>query len=234
MWDKNIDEGIFLCDHESHILTGKFLSSLYYIRLQLQKEWRDPNEFILDETDLVSYILITNGYYGKKLSVEVFRQSDEIILSNRQENEIFQGKSSILYELWEEELFLYKLYEPGLHFDTFCARCHNELEIWDDKCPKCIDEDCYDLDETFRAYGLVFCSECPGVTIRIGNKKVSVYCEYNILTGKRKSTYNCSDCEEHFNWLDTKFKKEKKKKRRRRRNKRKIIINKRKYKTKKR
>ena len=92
MWDKNLDEGIFLCDHNSHILTAKFLRSLEYVNYQLEYgHWHEPNEFILDETDQISYILLSNKNFGKILGKEVRFQSSEIELTNRQKNEILQG-----------------------------------------------------------------------------------------------------------------------------------------------
>ena len=62
MWDKSLDEGIFLCDHNSHIITADFLESLSYMRTQLDYgNWTGPNEILVNKIDFISYILLTHS-----------------------------------------------------------------------------------------------------------------------------------------------------------------------------
>ena len=61
MWDKSLDEGIFLCEHESHILTADFLQSLKYVQNQVEiNNWIEPNQFITNKLEFIAYILIKN------------------------------------------------------------------------------------------------------------------------------------------------------------------------------
>lgn len=112
MWDKNLDEGIFLCDHNSHILTKEFLISLKYVATQFQMiDWIEPNEFLLNSTDLVAYILLKNS---KELRLALWYNGNDIKLTNRRLNEIFQGiVSDEFSSIGDRKLFIYKLFESG-------------------------------------------------------------------------------------------------------------------------
>ena len=133
-------------------------------------------------------------------------------------------------------MYLDYLFEPGLEFETYCVRCEKELEIWDYECTRCFTEDDYNTEENLEDYGLVYCSECPGIRVWINHRPIYVKCDYDIFTGKRGTISNCADCEYHFDWLDKKFEgfhyKEEKKKIKRRRNKGKKLNNKKKNKSK--
>ena len=80
MWDKSIDEGIFLCE-ESHILTADFLESLYYFYEQRAVPfWKEPGKFLMKEIDFISYILLKNS---EELQTLIFCISEYITVFNK-------------------------------------------------------------------------------------------------------------------------------------------------------
>lgn len=202
MWDKKLDEGIFLCDHNSHILTADLLTSLSYVRAQLEStNWIEPNEFLLNETDLISYILLKQS---KELSLEVYRISEDIPLSNRRKNDIFQCDTSQDYGFWQNNLFIDKLFEQGAKLDSICARCHAFINLWEDECKRCIEYEYYE-DNSWPEVGAINCDTCEGFYLRFQGKPITFYCEYNLKT-KIRSTNNCKECDEHFDWLEQRIK----------------------------
>ena len=207
MWDKSLDEGIFMCDHNSHIITADFLSSLFYVKTQMElRNWLEPNEFLLEKTDLISYIVLTNNI--KIFSKLLNYHSNNIQLSNKRNNEIFQTKLLKIDGNWENQLFLYKLFEPGAKYDSKCARCHTYLNIWDDECTKCKHQKEYELDVTIPKFGVIYSHTCEGWSFRFGKRQIKRYCQYNLKT-KERSGINCKECNEHFDWLDNRTKLEK-------------------------
>lgn len=197
MWDKSLDEGIFLCDHNSEILTANFLSSLSYVKAQLDLNiFIEPSEFITNKVDFISYILLQNS---KELEREIYSWHFVIPLSNREENELFQN----LPDKWENQFFINKLFKPEAKFDSICARCGNELYIWEDVCRHCIDFEEYKLDKTIPDIGTINCHTCEGFSFTFERKRITYYCEYNTAT-KKRSHNNCEECDAHFDWLEKK------------------------------
>ena len=205
MWDRTLDEGIFLCDHESDIITKDFLQSLSYVHSQLDvPNWIEPNQFLTNELEFIAYILLThNGEVGDAIIGKKYY----IDLPNRKHNEIFQGKLAQNY--YETQLFIYKLFESGQVYDNTCARCYRYMYVWDEKCKKCIDwetedsQEGSDLKTDIPKIGTVNCSECEGFSYRYDGRYINGYCEYNMKTGKRYDL-GCEECKEHFDWLDKK------------------------------
>ena len=133
MWDKNLDEGIFLCEHNSHILTTNFLESLNYVQIQKHYyKWIEPTEFIINETDFIAYILLQ---HSNVVSDSLWKYEDTIPLSNRRQNEIFHKE--LTQDFWENQFFIYKLFYTGSKLDTNCARCGGEIDIWHEECDNC-------------------------------------------------------------------------------------------------
>ena len=202
MWDKSLDEGIFLCDHESHILTADFLESLCYVNAQMQMSfWNEPGEFMMNEIDFISYILLKNS---KEIQDRVFYNYKNIQLSNKRKNQLFQSK--LYQDEWKNQLFIYKLFEQDVKFDSVCSRCHNFLNIWDTFCKKCVSYD-EDYDHSFKLpkIGTMNCHTCEGFYYRFDEKPVTYYCEYSTITNYRSSN-NCKNCDEHFDGLENKMK----------------------------
>ena len=199
MWNKNIDEGIFLCEHDSHILTPEFLESLSYVYKQLQfKKWLEPTEFLTNKTDFVAYILLRNN---KDIKRAIRNYTHEIPLSNRRKNEVIQTR--FVDGFWPERPYIYKLFDTKAKFDSICARCGNWLEIWEDECKECLDwELFYELDKSTPNVGAINCDSCEGFSFTFEGKRITYYCEYDLKAKKRGET-NCEDCKEHFDWLDS-------------------------------
>ena len=198
MWDKSIDEGIFLCEHESHILTADFLESLYYVNEQRDVPfWKEPGEFLMNEIDFISYILLKNS---EELQTLIFCISEYITVSNKKNNELIQG--NLQKDNWEDQPFIYKLFDKSAKFDSVCARCGDYIHVWDDFCRKCTyyDDD-YDQSYMLPRIGTINCHACEGFYFRFNGKPVTYYCEYNKIT-KYRSPNACEECNEHFDYWE--------------------------------
>ena len=193
MWDKSLDEGIFLCEHESHILTADFLQSLKYVQNQVEiNNWIEPNQFITNKLEFIAYILIKND---SKIADQIFYKGQSIELSNKKQNDIFQDQ--IFQDHWDNQLFIYKLFEPKEVYDTICARCGDFLNTWDSECKICIDWEIWEFDGITPSIGTVNCSECDGNRFYWDCRLITHYCEYNIKTGERDRIC-CMECAKHF------------------------------------
>ena len=196
MWDKNLDEGIFLCDYKSDILTVDFLQRLNYVNAQLQvKNWLEPSQFITNQLEFVSYIILT---HSKEVANESYH-TNNIKVSNRQQNDIFQGELAL--DFCELQLFIYKLFDSEAKFDTICARCGRFVNRWEEECEECRDYKDWEWESELPEVGTVYCSNCDGHNYRSRGKWITYYCKYNMKT-KERGPMNCIECKEHFDWLE--------------------------------
>ena len=198
MWDKELDEGIFLCEHNSHILTADFLRSLVCVQAHLQNTYlKEPNEFCSNKLEFISYILLKNS---KELNIELNHKKNFIPLSNKDKNNILQTELSLDY--YDAQLFIYKLFDPKAKFDTACARCHKYMYVWEKICIECID-----LKERYKSsippVGTIYRDGCKGYDYIDKGWRKTYYCLYNVKTGERHTT-NCRKCKEYFDWLEEK------------------------------
>ena len=201
MWDKSIDEGIFLCDHESNILTSDFLRSLSYVQSQLNiGHWIEPNQFLSNEIEFIAYIILK---HSTDVSNEIYYKKSDIKLTNRKLNDLFQDQ--IFLDYWDTQLFIYKLFDPKAIFDTLCARCNSSMDIWDDVCKNCLAWEDEDPEYKLPNIRTVHCLECSGFSYTHNYRRITYYCEFNTIT-KHRVSINCKKCNDHFDWLENKDK----------------------------
>ena len=197
MWDKNLDEGIFLCDHNPHFLTAEFLESLSYVEIQLRNDsWKIPNQLLYNKTDLVAKILIEHSTELRELISCVI-----IPLSDKRNNDIFQSTLSSRTNYYSDQLFIYKLFDLKASGESECARCCENLYVWETKCANCEYWSEEELDKTTPKISTVNCSHCEGFSFTYRGRRITKYCEYNIESGKRHED-ECRECKIHFDYIE--------------------------------
>ena len=117
MWDKRLDEGIFLCDHNQDFTTAEFSESLSYIEAQSwDKSWKVPNQLLHNKCDLVAKILLKNSKHLRELV-----SCTNIPLSNKRQNDLFQGELGSKEDHYKDQLFIYELFHPEAIYESECA-----------------------------------------------------------------------------------------------------------------
>lgn len=208
MWDKSIDDGIFLCEHNSHILTKKFLQSLVYVKTQLKLHvWQEPSEFLLSETDLIAYIL---WRHSEDIQYATLFLEDNVKLTNEQTNAIFQTSIDNT-QIWDfnRKFFIEKLFARGTKFDSVCVRCNSFFDLDEIDCSFCKENDYlndyYEESESSSSSTVITCNTCEGHRFYFNCRPVTHYCEFDEKTLSRTEN-NCKECDEHFDNLEKRLK----------------------------